>query len=350
MPSPHPSRKRRFFTVLMLGLLVLALAACEWTDLVDGDDDEDDGGSDNTPPATETNVPGLSVAVSSSDFDTTLAAITSRTSDRNIATVDHQANAQQAGRSLRPTTTVLFDDPNRSSPLIAADPRAGLDLPTRVLVYRDSDSDVAAAYTNAAYLDARYDLDDAEAGALDGLDADLEALVGDATGDDPGAGPASGIGEGEGIESVSSDNSFADTVDALLAAIDARSDRLGSPTTVNQQTRANSVGRMLDPSTLVLFTVAEEDSALLRASQTSGVDLPQKMLVSADSSGAVTVYYNDPSFIAARHDIDGRDDDIDALADLLADLASEAAGSSTATGTPNTPDTDDDTEAGQASP
>ena len=213
----------RAIAVLLLCLLVLAVSACEWTDLVDGDDDEDDdSNSDNTPPATETRVPGLSVAVSSSDFQTTsdtlIDSINASASFVALARIDHQANAGSSS-SLRPTAVVLFDDANRSSPLILADPRVALDLPARVLVYRDSENDIGVAYTNGDYLDARYDLGDAEDGALDGFDADIETLVNDVAGDDPSSGAASGVSEGEGIESVESSQDFNSTINALIDAI-----------------------------------------------------------------------------------------------------------------------------------
>lgn len=398
------ARKRRLVAVCLLALCVPALSACEWTDLINGDDGDDNNVNtgDNTPPATDTNVPGLSVAVSASDFDTTLAntrsAIGNSANTDTFTSVDHQANARGVNRELRDTTVILFDNPNRSSALIAADPRAALDLPMRVLVYRDgaggsggdntgtgqgtmsdqpldtvagsgndntpgtaqgSDADtdgsldqgtgtnqdsgaagdtpggnVAVAYTNAAYLDARYNLDGAEAGTLDAFNQDLAAIAATATGATPSTGAATGVSTGEGIERAAGDDDFTSTVDQLAAAINAR-DSLTLIQTVDFQSRGGSRG--LNPSTLLIFGNPEVGTQFMQSSQTVGVDLPQKMLVSADASGNVTLYYNDPAFIADRHGIDNRDDEIEAVRDLLADLADEAAGNSgsmaTATGT-----------------
>lgn len=324
-PTAHSVR--RVAVLLLIGLLALAISACEWTDLVDNDDDEDD--SDNTPPATETNVPGVSVAVSSRSFTATynrlLDGLDARTNFAVLAQVDHQANANGQGggqtSSLRPTSVVLFDDANRSSPLILADPRAALDLPARVLVYRDSGNDIGVAYTNAAYLAARYDLGDAEDGALDGFDEDIETLVNDVAGDDPSSGAASGVSEGEGIESVESSRNFSSTLNTLRAAIDSRN--LARRDDIDFQARSSRPG--VNPATLVLFDNPALDTPLIRASQTIGVDLPQKMLV-AQADGTVTIYYNDPGYLADRHDIDSRDDELEDTADLLAELAGEAAG------------------------
>jgi|GEM_PF-288104 len=352
MQQPRFSLWSRNLVLAALLALLLFAAGCEWSSLLD-DDENDDDIDDNTPPATETNVPGLSVAVSDSEFDTTLADVRNASGNRanteTIATVDHQANANSVNRDLRPTTVILFDAPNRSAPLIAADPRVALDLPTRVLIYRDgtgaSDNDnngfgagtgsdtangnVAVAYTNTAYLDARYDLDDAEDGTLDALADDLQAIASEATGDNPSNGAASGVSDGEGIESVTGDNDFTTTLNQLTAAINAR-DNLTLMETVDFQARG--VSRGLNPSTLFIFGNPEVGTQFMRATQTAGVDLPQKMLVAADDSGTVTIYYNDPDYIADRHDIDNREEQVDAVAMLLADLATEAGGTGTAPG------------------
>jgi uncharacterized protein (DUF302 family) len=348
---PRPSiRAHRLFFACLLGLCIVALSACEWSDLINGDDDDDgNGAGDNTPPATDTNVAGLSVAVSGSDFDTTLANVRSAIGDRanidTITTVDHQENADNAGENLRPTTVILFDDPDRSAALIAADPRVAVDLPMRVLVYRDGNGsgsgtgNIAVAYTNAAYLRARYDLDGAEQGTLDGFDQDLRAIAMDATGDNPSAGAATGVSRREGINRVSSDSDFDTTLERLEDAINDRG-KLSLIETIDFQGRAADPGS-LNPSTLLVFGNPDVGTKFLQSSQTAGVDLPQKMLVSAGDSGDVTIYYNDPRFIADRHGIDNRGDQVESVRDLLETLAGEAAGNSSGDNASD-PDPNDD--------
>lgn len=414
MPSRSSIRLRRLLFACLLGLCIVALSACEWTDLINGDDDDNDGGGsgDNTPPATETNVPGLSVAVSGSGFETTLANVRSAIGDRGnmdiVDTVDHQDNADGAGEDLRPTTVILFDNPNRSSALIAADPRVALDLPMRMLVYRDGsgvsnsdntgnsnngtgtgngvgtgndnnpspgiDSDagtgfgttqaadratsdnngmgdnadatagnVAVAYNNAAYLGARYDLTGAEQGTLNAFDQDLQAIATQATGDTPSAGAATGITRGQGIKRFGSDNDFDTTVAQLSAAIDKRSD-LTLIQTIDFQSRGGSGA--LNPSSLFIFGNPDVGTGFLQSSQTVGVDLPQKMLVAAGDNGQVTIYYNDPGFIADRHNIDNRDAQVRQVTTLLRELAREATGESTGDNGSTDTDTDTGTDTG----
>ncbi|MES1934035.1 hypothetical protein T35B1_15581 [Salinisphaera shabanensis T35B1] len=315
---------RRRWSLLLLVWVVLAVSACEWTDLIDGDEDGDE--NDATPPAAETNIPGLSVAVSTRGFDTTrdalLDAIGSRGNLATRASVDHQANAEDTNLSLRPTTVVFVSDGNRERALIAADPRVALDLPARVLLYRDSDGDVGVGFSNAAYLAARYDLNDAENSTLDALDDDLEAIATEAANADlETSASAAGIAEGEGIETVASDDDFNTVVNRLDNAIGSR-DALTLIDTINFQSGNTGIG----PSTLFIFGNPNAGTPLMRSNQTVGIDLPQKMLVALADDGTVTIYYNDPAFIADRHDIDNRDDEIDTIADLLDEIAGEAAG------------------------
>jgi uncharacterized protein (DUF302 family) len=42
----------------------------------------------------------------------------------------------------------------------------------------------------------------------------------------------------------------------------------------------------------------------MQAAQTSGIDLPLKVLVWQDEAGAVHLSYNDPAWIAQRHGVD----------------------------------------------
>jgi len=44
----------------------------------------------------------------------------------------------------------------------------------------------------------------------------------------------------------------------------------------------------------------------MQAAQTAGIDLPLKALVWQDANGVVNLTYNDPSWIAARHELDSK--------------------------------------------
>ncbi len=63
-----------------------------------------------------------------------------------FARVDHGAGAESVGMDLAPAQLLIFGNPKLGTPAIQADPRAGLYLPLRVLIYEDSEGQVQVAY------------------------------------------------------------------------------------------------------------------------------------------------------------------------------------------------------------
>jgi uncharacterized protein (DUF302 family) len=66
------------------------------------------------------------------------------------ARVDHAAAASKAGLTLAPEQLLIFGNPKVGTPAMQADPRAGLFLPMRVLVYQDAADKVWLAYEDPA--------------------------------------------------------------------------------------------------------------------------------------------------------------------------------------------------------
>ena len=61
-------------------------------------------------------------------------------------------------------------------------------------------------------------------------------------------------------------------------------------------------------------------------SQTTGIDLPQKMLVWVDASGDVRISYNNPQYLQNRHNISSEEDStIASISSALNNLAVNAA-------------------------
>ena len=74
-----------------------------------------------------------------------------------FTTTDHSAEARAAGLELRETKLVVFGNPRTGTPIMQAAPRAGLDLPLKVLVRADKGR-TCVSYTASAELAARYQL------------------------------------------------------------------------------------------------------------------------------------------------------------------------------------------------
>ncbi len=71
--------------------------------------------------------------------------------------------------------------------------------------------------------------------------------------------------------------------------------------------KARTAGIDLRPTELLVFGNPKLGSHLFTARQTAGIDLPMKALAWEDEKGRVWIGYNDPEYIAERHDIEERD-------------------------------------------
>ena len=115
------------------------------------------------------------------DVATTVKLLTTALQRRNItlfATIYHAAGARAAGLQLPDEVVVIFGNPAAGTPLMQADPRAGIDLPLRILVwFQDGQTWVAFRdpHTMAGdfSLTGRTDNIDKLRGVLDGLVAEV---------------------------------------------------------------------------------------------------------------------------------------------------------------------------------
>jgi uncharacterized protein (DUF302 family) len=84
---------------------------------------------------------GLVTTKSANDFSTTVSRLAAAIMARSMtlfAIVDHADGAELAGLELGPTTLLIFGDAKGGTPLMQENQRTGIDLPLKVLVWRDS--------------------------------------------------------------------------------------------------------------------------------------------------------------------------------------------------------------------
>lgn len=106
-----------------------------------------------------------------------LAAAAESKGAKVVARVDHAKGAAAVGAIMKPSEVLMFGNPKLGTPPMLANPRAGLDLPLKVLAYEDAAGKVWIVYPKASNLQSRYRLkgkdQDANfkaiADALDGL-------------------------------------------------------------------------------------------------------------------------------------------------------------------------------------
>jgi len=79
---------------------------------------------------------------------------------RVFADIDFARDAAAAGLTLRPERLVVFGSPKSGTPLLAAAPTVGLDLPLKALVWEDGDGVTWLAYNDPAYIVRRHAVPD----------------------------------------------------------------------------------------------------------------------------------------------------------------------------------------------
>ncbi len=110
------------------------------------------------------------------DTATRMTGILAAKGVKLFTVIDQAAEARQAGLQLRDTTLVIFGNPAAGTPVMAASPMSGLDLPLKVLVWDDG-GQTKVSYYAPAELAARYGLGPDLEKNLAAIDALTDALV-----------------------------------------------------------------------------------------------------------------------------------------------------------------------------
>jgi uncharacterized protein (DUF302 family) len=131
-----------------------------------------------------------------------------------------------------------------------------------------------------------------------------------------------------GLVTQQSVHDFDATIQRLTTHLEAKGITLFAR--IDHAAGAADVGLSLRPTTLFIFGNPAGGTLLMQAVQSSGIDLPLKMLVWQDANGIVNLTYNEPSWIAARHGLGGAVDKVVAgMAATLDALARDAASPAT---------------------
>ena len=94
-----------------------------------------------------------------------------------FARIDHDREAASAGLELRPTVLLIVGNPKVGTPLMAAAPTMGIDLPLRILVWQDDQDRAQVVWNDPDYLAKRHGLDPAAGKALAPMGGLIEAAI-----------------------------------------------------------------------------------------------------------------------------------------------------------------------------
>ncbi len=128
---------------------------------------------------------------------------------------------------------------------------------------------------------------------------------------------------GEGLVSVKSAHGAKETADRVERLAKERGMTLFHR--IDHAEGARTAGMELRPTEVLIFGNPKGGTPLMICEQTAGIDLPLKMLVWEDGSGAVRIGYTDPEILKDRHGITGCEDVLRKMGGFLEKLARDAA-------------------------
>jgi uncharacterized protein (DUF302 family) len=126
----------------------------------------------------------------------------------------------------------------------------------------------------------------------------------------------------DGIVRVKSNHDVKVTADRLEQVLNAKG--MTVFIRINHAAGAEKVGKKLRPTELVIFGNPKIGTPLMQCAQSIGIDLPQKALITEDASGQVWFSYNDPMYLAKRHDVKGCDEVLKKVTNALAKFSAKA--------------------------
>jgi uncharacterized protein (DUF302 family) len=122
------------------------------------------------------------VTPSANDYVETMRLLAGAVERRGLtvfAAIDHAAGAREAGLELADEAVVVFGSPRSGTPLMQTDPRVGIELPLRLLVWREEDT-VLVGYRDPRELTETYEIASHQS-TLEQMAALLAALASEAT-------------------------------------------------------------------------------------------------------------------------------------------------------------------------
>ena len=95
-------------------------------------------------------------------------------------------------------------------------------------------------------------------------------------------------------------------------------------TRIDHSAGAAKVDLSLRPTQVLIFGNPKMGTALMLSKQTAGIDLPMKVLAWEDEQGRVWIAYNDPAYLAGRHQIKDLGDVLGKMTGALGKLTDKA--------------------------
>ena len=105
----------------------------------------------------------------------------------------------------------------------------------------------------------------------------------------------------DGLIAVKSPYSAKETKDRLEGIVKIRG--LNVFARIDHAAGAAKIGKILRPTEVLIFGNPQGGTPFMECAQSVGIDLPLKALVWEDEAAQVWLGYNDPEYLAKRHDV-----------------------------------------------
>jgi uncharacterized protein (DUF302 family) len=222
--------------------------------------------------------------------------------------IDHSRLGLKAGSIMPPARVILFSNAKLESALIKTAPKIALELPLRVLAYKDVKSQEAKIiYNDFDYISFRYDLESLlDKNEIAVLSSQYNQTIKAAT-HDISAKKTTHFSDNkmktDGIITITSPYDFATTKKKVLAAISAQDDTV-SFGEIDFKANALAEGTNIEPSTLLLFGGPAPGAKAMSKAPTLGLDaFCQKLLLWQDEFGNTYLSFNDLLVLADRQKV-----------------------------------------------
>lgn len=217
---------------------------------------------------------------------------------QKIAVIDHSRLAEKEGVQMPSSVLTVYCEPAVAVALMKENPRVGLDLPQKILVFEEGGK-VRVAAPQASFLAARHGITDQAAlrHYQESIDLGLRNI---------GAGSIDpvtdeGVGLNFGINELVSDFNYADTIKRLKEDVMKQGDTVWFGD-IDFRSAAAESGVDLPRSTLMLFGGPKPGGVAMAKFPKLGLDaFCQKLLVYEDDEGKVRVIFNDIVKMAELH-------------------------------------------------
>lgn len=105
----------------------------------------------------------------------------------------------------------------------------------------------------------------------------------------------------EGLIALKSPHSASDTMNRFEEIVTSKG--LTVFARIDHSAGAAKIDKTLRPTEVLIFGNPQGGTPFMECAQTVGIDLPLKVLVWEDAEGQVWLGYNDPAYLAERHEV-----------------------------------------------